>query len=248
MALSVMQIASVSPRGGAAGAVVTVTGVGFGVVLGSVVFDPLGVNIAAVVSYWDDSTIIFAVPVGVPQNHNAVLVVTKAGGADTANIFFWIPAALPLADGLDYAYPSAEQAAPDADDPAKFEARDFNRVLDRLKAAGGAVVRAKVADYTILPEERAAFFFTNAGALAEVTFFLPTPALGPPTMEYRFGVVVGQYLRVKAPVGVTINLGGVSCAPGGFMRSNVVGATCRLILVSATQFMAEGFSGTWSDS
>lgn len=134
MVLTTMNIDAVTPRGGPSGTPITVTGSGFGVSAGTLVFDPQGSNVSATPLTWDDDTITFNVPVGIPFAHTATLVIEKLGGTDSAVTPFWSPAATPSADGLDYGYP-ADEAGPnqDVDDPRKFTARDFNRVVDRVK-------------------------------------------------------------------------------------------------------------------
>jgi hypothetical protein len=88
-------------------------------------------------------------------------------------------------------------------------------------------------------------FHTNTGATGEVPLTLPTIDLGPPTQDYRFGVTTAQYLKIVAPAGVTINIGTTASTPGGFVRSNIVGSTMRLVAVTSTQWFAEGASGEW---
>jgi hypothetical protein len=143
MPLTAMQILAVTPRGAGVGQNFTITGSGFGITAGEVVFDPIGVNLPAAIVSWTDSTIVATVPALAPTNMILTLNVVKAGGNDAAHIPFWVPQPSPTSNGLDYQYPAADIGAPNADDPFKFEARDFNRLLDlvrRLDPDGDGVV------------------------------------------------------------------------------------------------------------
>lgn len=137
MALSRMTIAAVTPNGGPVGTVFTVTGSGFGGLQGTIVFDPMGVNIAAVITSWADGVIVASVPAGVPPSHFATLVVQIASTFDSANIPFWLPALSPgPGDGLVYQYPAADALTPDIDDPREIQAADVNRIMDRAAVGG----------------------------------------------------------------------------------------------------------------
>ena len=139
MVLSTMVIDAVTPRGGAETTAVVVTGKGFGVAAGRVVFSPLGVNIDAAVTLWQDDQIDFTVPAGVLTDQFSTLLLEKAGAADSANIQFWIPATPPAFPSFDYQYPRFDQANPNVDDPYIAQAADFNRLLDRAVASAAGL-------------------------------------------------------------------------------------------------------------
>ena len=139
-----MRIATVTPRGGAVGTSVVITGSGFGVTAGRVVFDPLGENgpvITAAHTLWQDDRVEFPVPAGVAPDKFTTLLVEKVGAADGADVPFWVPAAIPVTS--DYQYPVYEDGAyRDVDDPRTNTAADFNRLLDRVLASVGDMLRA----------------------------------------------------------------------------------------------------------
>jgi len=139
--LTTFLITSVTPRGGGPTVSVTVAGSGFGLPAGSVIFDPLGIALAATVTGWTTTQIDFDVPAGVLENRFATLYLQRFDGADGASVPFWVPPADPQTNGgLDFQYPAFEAGDDqDTDDPTTQTAADFNRVIDRLLAVEAAV-------------------------------------------------------------------------------------------------------------
>lgn len=140
-----MRIDTILPRGGLPGQAVVVQGDGFGVAQGRVLFDPLGVAIAAAVTSWANDQIQFTVPGGVLNDRFSTLYVEKDGGGDGESEPFWVPAV--GVDGLGYQYPNLEgsdEAAINQDDPRVSQASDFNRLMDRLLGVpgGGDMLKA----------------------------------------------------------------------------------------------------------
>jgi len=136
MPLTVTTIASVTPRGGGPGTPVVVVGEEFGVAVGSVIFDPLGVAIPAVPTSWQNDQVEFPVPAGLPVDRTLTLQIIRQDNSDFATTPFWVPDPIPGTNALGYQYPSAEEGAPDenVDDPRRSSAADFNRLIDRLDA------------------------------------------------------------------------------------------------------------------
>lgn len=140
MPLTAVVIDSVAPRGGAPATDVTVTGSGFGVATGTVRLDPLVNNISAAVVSWADDEVVFTVPAlpGGLLNRHLTVALARGDGADGGSFPFWIPAASPMLNGLDYQWPNFEAGGleENVDNPRKIQAIDFNRMLDRADVGG----------------------------------------------------------------------------------------------------------------
>jgi len=137
MVLSTFVISRVTPRGGSPGTVVSVTGSGFGVVAGTVTFDPFGVNIAATITLWQDDLVEFTVPYNLVVDQFSTLFLQRSDGNDGGSVPFWVPVANPLvqSDDLDYQYPAFEEGdEQDEDNPRIMSAADMNRMLNRVQA------------------------------------------------------------------------------------------------------------------
>jgi len=136
VALTAMVVSAVSPRGGVAGTQITVTGEGFGVAAGSVVFDPLGENSAATIVSWAPTEVVFNVPTMSLSDRFFDVLITTVGVTDSISFPFWYPTS---STAVDYQWPGKEagSALLNVDDPRTFTAADFNRVLDRLNQGGG---------------------------------------------------------------------------------------------------------------
>ncbi len=131
MAITVVEISSVTPRGGPAGTSLTIVGTGFGAAAGAVRFDPLGVNLAGTIAFWGPNLVTVTTPAGLPDNQFVTLLLETAGANDAGQVPFWVPAI--AADGLDYQYPAFEEGPlQDVDDPRVSEASEFNRMLARV--------------------------------------------------------------------------------------------------------------------
>jgi len=146
MVLTAVRIENVTPRGGGAGIDVTVEGVGFGVNLGSVLFDPLGSlggPFAATVLSWQDDEVRYTTPteLGLASRANQfhTVLIQKPGATDHGVHRWWVQdqalfyAPPPTSIGLDYQWPAFEEGTPweDDDDPRLWQAADFNRLLDQ---------------------------------------------------------------------------------------------------------------------
>jgi hypothetical protein len=145
-------IDTITPRGGVLGAAVSIVGSGFGAATGQVVFDPLGVNVAAPITAWGPNQVDITVPAGLPENQFVVLGLETAGAADGCTASFWVPATvIPPGiglSGLDYQYPAFEEGqGENEDDPRTNTAADYNRLLDKVLAlAGGTPVATPVVE------------------------------------------------------------------------------------------------------
>lgn len=127
-------ITTVSPRGGAPGTGVVVTGTAFGPLEGTVTID----GVPATVVSWIDTQITFTVPAGVSTNGTYTLRVVREDLSAFTEEHFWIPATDPNLDGIDYQYPVTEAGVTqNVDLPRRAEAALFNRLLDRILAGGG---------------------------------------------------------------------------------------------------------------
>jgi hypothetical protein len=145
MVLSTLTIASVTPRGAVGGSSITIVGQNFGPPTGRVVFNPdggAGGPLDGTITSWTPTQIVCTTPVPLTVNRFVLLQVINAAANDQSVIPFWIPFTTPgPGDTLDYQYPKFEAGSPteSADDPFVFQAADFNRSLDRVKALGGAI-------------------------------------------------------------------------------------------------------------
>ncbi len=106
----------------------------------------------------------------------------------------------------------------------------------------GRVVSAP-ADTTVLTAVESRNVITNNGAGGARALTLPTAAAG---IDFDFAVTVAQYLRINAAAGDQIQLSGTTSAVAGYIRSNVVGATVRLVAIDATTWMAIAINNTWT--
>jgi len=82
----------------------------------------------------------------------------------------------------------------------------------------------------------------NDGASGEVILTWFTFAIGQGAMFY---VNDAQYLQIKAPTGVTIRIGAVQTAAGGYIRSNVVGNWVKVVAMP-DELVVVGYGGTWN--
>jgi hypothetical protein len=143
MALSVIAVTSVSPRGGTTGTTVTVQGSGFGVIVGTVRLDPLVTNVAATVVSWVDDEVVFTVPTMAFADRFVDVLIERVDLSDGHDFPFWLRTVglAPVIPNLDYAWPALE-AGPNqnTDDPRTWTAADFNRVLARLLGLGAGGV------------------------------------------------------------------------------------------------------------
>jgi hypothetical protein len=251
MPLTAIVLTSVSPRGGYAASVVTVMGSGFGILPGTVKFEPLGANMNAAIVYWDDSTIVFAVPAGLPTNRTLTVQIIKLDGSDFATTPFWSPASIPVEanDLLDYQWPDLEAGTPyqDVDDPRKIQAADYNRVLDRIRSLGSReaiVPRTVDVALTSADENKRS---TNTGAIADVKLTLPPWALGA---RHAFAVTEPFFLKVQnlnAATTISVGVaGGVQkvTVPGGFVRAHILAAMLELVGIAPGMWFGH-VTGDW---
>ena len=92
----------------------------------------------------------------------------------------------------------------------------------------------------IIPRSRTVM--TNRGAGANVTFTIAGAFIG---YEYTFIVVAGFSIIIQAPGGITLRNGALVTAPGGTLTGAAVGSSIRLILISATEWVAIAVIGAW---
>jgi hypothetical protein len=241
MVLTVVAIDSVSPRGGPSGTVVTVSGSGFGIIKGTITFDPLGsaiVVLAVDITTWLDDTIVFTVPVLPPAflNRFTTVAFVKFDGSDFGTTPFWVPASPPSANGLDYQWPDLEEGTDDEneDDPRKIQAADYNRLADKVSAGGVPSTRSintsapltgggdLSADRTIgFPDQapNRVLAGPTSGGLAQPTFRalvaadIPAGVAGVVTRPYAAGVAVNDFVRQRSD-GVVDKADATSIATG----------------------------------
>ena len=113
-----------------------------------------------------------------------------------------------------------------------------------ISATGGGTrtVTAKTGNYSVVSGDSGTFF-DNTGAAGAVNFTLPTPSAG---LWFSFYTDSIQTVTVTAPASTTIKLGGSTSAAAGNV-TNATGGTCvTLIGISSTQYVATGYTGTWT--
>ena len=140
MPLTSIVITGVSPRGGVFGTTpVVVSGSGFGTAQGFVAFDPNGENVQAVIVSWAPGQVEFTVPTMNFTDRFYDVVLSVADTDDAIAFKWWVPVAVLANQVLDFQYPGVEAgtSGESLDDPTRFTAGDFNRLLDRINAADG---------------------------------------------------------------------------------------------------------------
>ena len=115
------------------------------------------------------------------------------------------------------------------------------------RADAGAAFKevvAKTAAYTIKDYETGKCF-SNAGATGSVVLTLPTPKAG---FWFQFvKVVPDQILSIKAPSGVTINMG-TAAEVYKNVTTETIYATLRLAAYDTTKYVVESETGTWANA
>ena len=115
------------------------------------------------------------------------------------------------------------------------------------RADGGAAFKdvvAKTADYTIKDHEIGKCF-SNAGAAGTVVLTLPTPK---PGFWFPFvKIVPTQIFSIKAPSGVTINMGTAAQVYKN-VTTETIYATLRLVAYDTTKYVVESQTGTWANA
>lgn len=84
---------------------------------------------------------------------------------------------------------------------------------------------------------------TNTGAVGDTQQALPTASAG---RVVEFAVGSANYLRIDAAAGDVIRDAGTVSVAAGYIRSNVIGSTLRLIAIDATTWMVMSKQGTWT--
>lgn len=107
---------------------------------------------------------------------------------------------------------------------------------------GNRTVTAKTSNYTVLSGDSGTVF-TNTGAGGTVVLTLPTAAAG---LTYTAYVDAGQTVQFTAGASTTIRLGGTASASAGNITNNVAGGCVTLVAISTTQWIAIGYTGTWT--
>lgn len=150
-----VQLATVTPRGGKEGTTVVMLGSGFGVTPGTITLDPLsehgGPYVVTSITLWQDDRVEYTTPSGysLPDRDNRFyrVHVESVVGSQAVTHPWWVPGAAlvlgppPSAGGLDYQWPGfeADSVAQDLDDPRKWQAADFNRLLDTTLAQAALI-------------------------------------------------------------------------------------------------------------
>ncbi|HMV47617.1 MAG TPA: hypothetical protein PLD20_01035 [Blastocatellia bacterium] len=106
----------------------------------------------------------------------------------------------------------------------------------------GRVISAKTSNYTVVANDSYTVF-TNSGAAGSVNFTLPTASAG---LHYTFYVDAAQTLTITAGASTTIRSGASVTAAAGNITTSTVGNTVRLVAISATQWIAESLTGSWT--
>jgi hypothetical protein len=101
---------------------------------------------------------------------------------------------------------------------------------------------SKTANYTVLAAD-AGTQFDNIGAAGEVDFTLPAAAAG---LRYGFTCAVNQTLKIIAGASTTIANGATISAAAGNASANAKYAHLELEAVSATEWVANCATGTWT--
>ena len=113
-----------------------------------------------------------------------------------------------------------------------------------ISATGGGTrtVTAKTTSYSVLSGDSGTFF-TNTGAAGTVNFTLPTASAGFWCSVYTDAV---QTVTITAPASTTIKMGGTTSASAGNVTNAVAGNCITLIAISSTQYVAIGYTGSWT--
>lgn len=107
---------------------------------------------------------------------------------------------------------------------------------------GSLTVTSKTADYTVLSGDSGTFF-DNTGAGGSVNFTLPTAAAG---LHYYIYTDAVQTVTVTAGTSTTIRIGSSISASAGNITNNTAGTGIHLVAISATQWVAQDATGTWT--
>lgn len=129
-----------------------------------------------------------------------------------------------------------------------MEVQDSGRnVLAGFSSTGGLIgrrnVKAKTSAYSI-PTTESNTVYTNTGAVAPLTFTLPSASV--PGLTYTFSVEVAQTLSVTASGVDTIRLAGASTVGGGRLSSNVAGNVLTLVSTQTGKWTVIAHEGTWT--
>ncbi len=126
--------------------------------------------------------------------------------------------------------------------PAAYLDANFAFLANQL--ANQNTVTAYTANHTVTSDENGQTF-TNAGAVATVTFALPTPVVG---LTYTFIVAAAQNVILDVGGSVVIAIGEIAGTAGGGASSNSPYSAVTLKAVSATLWVATSFTGSWAPS
>ena len=83
---------------------------------------------------------------------------------------------------------------------------------------------------------------TNTGATGEVVFQLPA---GSDSYTFEAVVTAAQYLKILANGSEKIRFLSIQTAPGGYVRSNVIGNMLRGVW-SGAEWIVTGIGGAWT--
>ena len=84
---------------------------------------------------------------------------------------------------------------------------------------------------------------TNAGAVGAAAWVLPAAAAG---LKYHFVVMAAQELRPTPAAGDVINIAGVAGDAAEYWTANAIGESLTLVAVDGTNWIAESYTGTWT--
>lgn len=126
-------------------------------------------------------------------------------------------------------------------------ANDIPTVLNNITVTngyiqGGVNFEAKATSYTVKLDDRGKAF-SNEGSTAKVVFTLPGASAG---LVYRFYVQDADGIDITATTSDTIRRAGTVSAADGTITSTAIGSVITLTAINATEWFADGITGTWT--
>jgi hypothetical protein len=119
-------------------------------------------------------------------------------------------------------------------------------LANQIPASGSSAAPfvTKTANYIVLAGDSGTTF-DNGGASGEVDFTLPAWAAG---LRYIFIVATAQILKIIAPAGIHIAIGGANSVAAGNVVSSAVFSAVELAAPNGAsgQWVAIAMTGTWT--